>query len=110
MPYKPKAFKKVPKDALEEWQSLTDTLVELSALLEKESEAIVNCRRLVQSIHSRDLPKLDGTRRRPRQLGRFAARFDTLEELLAQLVLLASEISDRSEKRAMPATDHRTPG
>ena len=95
--------KKVPKDALEEWQSLTDTLVELSALLEKESpEAIVNA--AVEGWYSQYIREIypNWTEREEDlvSLVGFAARFDTLEELLAQLVLLASEISDRSEKEA----------
>ena len=95
--------KKVPKDALEEWQSLTDTLVELSALLEKESpEAIVNA--TVEGWYSQYIREIypNWTEREEDlvSLVGFAARFDTLEELLAQLVLLASEISDRSEKEA----------
>ncbi len=95
--------KKVPKDALEEWQSLTDTLVELSALLEKESpEAIVNA--AVEGWYSQYIREIypNWTEREEDlvSLVAFAARFDTLEELLAQLVLLASEISDRSEKEA----------
>ena len=95
--------KKVPKDALEEWQSLTDTLVELSTLLEKESpEAIVNA--AVEGWYSQYIREIypNWTEREEDlvSLVGFAARFDTLEELLAQLVLLASEISDRSEKEA----------
>ena len=95
--------KKVPKDALQEWQSLTDTLVELSALLEKESpEAIVNA--AVEGWYSQYIREIypNWTEREEDlvSLVGFAARFDTLEELLAQLVLLASEISDRSEKEA----------
>lgn len=93
--------KKVPKDALEEWESLTDTLVELSQLIEKESpEAIVNA--AVEGWYSHFIREIypNWTEREEDlvSLVGFAARFDTLEELLAQLVLLAAEISDRSEK------------
>ena len=94
-------FKKVPKLAQEEWDSLTATLAELSqALEEKTPEAIVELavegwystfiREIYPNWQEReeDLVSLIG----------FAARYDTLEELLAQLVLLSSELSNRSEQ------------
>jgi DNA helicase-2/ATP-dependent DNA helicase PcrA len=80
---------------------LTATLVELTQALEdKTPEAIVELavegwystfiREIYPNWHEReeDLVSLIG----------FAARFDTLEELLAQLVLLSSELSNRSEQ------------
>ena len=94
-------YNKVPKDAKEEWESLVETLYELNGAIEKEQpETIVQLavdgwystfiRQLYPNWMDReeDLVSLIG----------FAARFDTIEELLAQLVLLASETTERSSE------------
>ena len=93
-------LKKVPNDAKDEWDSLVDTLREISGMIEtSEPEVIVKAavegwygsyiRQIYPNWTEReeDLISLIG----------FASRFENLEDLLAQLVLLASEISDRSE-------------
>ena len=90
---------KVPADAREEWPSLAETLRELSEALPKESpEAVVQLayegwygtflREIYPNYHDRedDLQSLIA----------FAGRYETMEELLAQLVLLASETNERS--------------
>lgn len=94
-------YNKVPKDAKEEWESLAETLYELNQSIETEKpQAIVQLavdgwystfiRQLYPNWMDReeDLVSLIG----------FAARFETIEELLAQLVLLASETTERSSE------------
>ena len=92
-------LKKVPKDAQEEWESLSETIFELNQAVETEKpDAIVRLAvdgwysSFIREIYpnwtdrEEDLISLIG----------FASRFDTIEELLAQLILLASETTERS--------------
>lgn len=92
-------LKKVPKDAQEEWESLCETIYELNQALETEKpDAIIRLAvdgwysSFIREIYpnwtdrEEDLISLIG----------FASRFDTIEELLAQLILLASETTERT--------------
>ena len=92
-------LKKVPKDAQEEWESLSETIYELNQALETEKpDAIIRLAvdgwysSFIREIYpnwtdrEEDLISLIG----------FASRFDTIEELLAQLILLASETTERT--------------
>jgi DNA helicase-2/ATP-dependent DNA helicase PcrA len=92
-------LKKVPADAKEEWPSLTETIRELIEGLSKQSP-----QDLVQlaldgwySSYIREIyPNWTDRADDLQSLVAFAARYDTMEELLAQLVLLASESNERS--------------
>lgn len=92
--------KKIPKDAKEEWDSLAETLKELSNILENEPPDII-VKTAVEGWYSNYIREIypNWTEREEDlvSLISFATRFETLEELLAQLVLLASEISDRAD-------------
>ena len=92
-------LQKVPADARETWPSLAETLRELSHAIESKSpQDIVQLaldgwygtfiREIYPNWNDRedDLQSLVG----------FASRYETMEELLAQLILLASESNDRS--------------
>jgi len=92
-------LKKVPADAQEEWPSLAETIRELNAALGTQApDAVVQLgldgwygnylREIYPNWADRedDLQSLVG----------FASRYETMEELLAQLVLLASESNERS--------------
>ena len=92
-------LKKVPNDAREEWPALAETLRELSAALTSETpEAIVQAGlegwygSFIREIYPNWVERADDLQ----SLIDFASRFDTMEELLAQFVLLASETNDRS--------------
>jgi len=92
--------RKVPAGAREEWPSLAETLRELGRAVQKgeSPERVVRLaldgwygdyiRQVYADHHERedDLQSLIG----------FAERYETMEELLAQLVLLASETTERS--------------
>lgn len=92
-------LQKVPADAKEEWPSLAATLHELSAALTERAPA-----ELVQlaldgwySSYIREIyPNWTDRADDLQSLVSFAERYDTMEELLAQLVLLASESNERS--------------
>lgn len=92
-------LKKVPNDAKEEWPSLAETLRELSvALTEKSPEEIIQLgldgwySNYIREIYPNWTERADDLQ----SLVSFAARYETMEELLAQLVLLASESNERT--------------
>ena len=91
-------LKKVPNDAKEEWPSLAETIREVSVALTDESpDAIVQLAldgwysSYIREIYPNWTERADDLQ----SLISFANRFDTMEELLAQLVLLASESNER---------------
>ena len=92
-------LKKVPNDAKEEWPSLAETLRELAAALtEKSPEELVQLAldgwysSYIREIYPNWTDRADDLQ----SLVRFASRYETMEELLAQLVLHASESNARS--------------
>ncbi|HAZ00537.1 MAG TPA: DNA helicase UvrD [Opitutae bacterium] len=92
-------LKKVPNDAIEEWPSLAETLRELAAALtEKSPEELVQLAldgwysSYIREIYPNWTDRADDLQ----SLVSFASRYETMEELLAQLVLLASESNERS--------------
>lgn len=92
-------LKKVPNDAKEEWPSLAETIREVSVALTSETpETVVQLAldgwysSFIREIYPNWTERADDLQ----SLISFASRFDTMEELLAQLVLLASESNERS--------------
>ncbi|MGJ8653541.1 MAG: ATP-dependent helicase [Opitutaceae bacterium] len=92
-------LKKVPNDAKEEWPSLAETIREVSvALTESAPQEIVQLAldgwysSYIREIYPNWTDRADDLQ----SLVSFASRYDTMEELLAQLVLLASESNERS--------------
>ncbi len=92
-------LKKVPADAQEEWPSLAESIRELmQALSEKSPAELVELAlngwysSYIRVIYPNWTERADDLQ----SLVGFAARYDTMEELLAQLVLLASESNERS--------------
>jgi len=92
-------LKKVPADAQEEWPSLAATLRELiQGLSGKSPEDLVQLAldgwysSYIREIYPNWTDRADDLQ----SLVAFAARYETMEELLAQLVLLASESNERS--------------
>jgi len=94
---------KVPADAKEEWPSLAETLREVSAAFTTETpEAIVQLAldgwysSYIREIYPNWTDRADDLQ----SLISFASRYETMEELLAQLVLLASESNERTPEQA----------
>jgi DNA helicase-2/ATP-dependent DNA helicase PcrA len=99
---------KVPADAREDYASLVATLQELDSLMQKDIEGIDQSRESPAEIIARGIEGwygdflatayTDAQRRREDLDGlvSFAERYQTMAELLAQLVLLNSETSDKS--------------
>jgi DNA helicase-2/ATP-dependent DNA helicase PcrA len=92
-------LKKVPNDAKEEWPSLAETIREISVALTSESpQSIVQIAldgwysSYIREIYPNWTERADDLQ----SLISFASRYETMEELLAQLVLLASESNERS--------------
>lgn len=92
-------LKKVPADAKDEWPSLAETIRELVQALGEQSPTDVVQIALdgwyssyIREIYPNWTERSDDLQ----SLISFAARYDTMEELLAQLVLLASESNERS--------------
>ena len=92
-------LKKVPGDAKEEWPSLAETIKELShALASEKPEDVVQIGLdgwygdYIKEVYPNWVERADDLQ----SLVSFASRFETMEELLAQFVLLASETNDRS--------------
>jgi len=90
---------KVPADAKEEWPSLAETIRELAnALTEQRPQDLVQLAldgwysSYIREIYPNWTDRADDLQ----SLVAFAARYETMEELLAQLVLLASESNERS--------------
>lgn len=91
-------LKKVPNDAKEEWPSLAETIRELSnALSEQRPSDVVQLGldgwygSYIREIYPNWTEREDDLQ----SLISFASRYETMEELLAQLVLLASESNER---------------
>lgn len=92
-------LKKVPADAKEEWPSLAETIREISAALSEQSpEEIIQLgldgwySSYIREIYPNWTDRADDLQ----SLVSFASRYETMEEILAQLVLLASESNERS--------------
>ena len=92
-------LKKVPADAKEEWPSLAETIREIStALTEQSPEEIIQLgldgwySSYIREIYPNWTDRADDLQ----SLVSFASRYETMEEMLAQLVLLASESNERS--------------
>ena len=92
-------LKKVPADAKEEWPSLAETIREISAALtEQTPEEIIQLglngwySSYIREIYPNWTDRADDLQ----SLVSFASRYESMEEILAQLVLLASESSERS--------------
>ena len=92
-------LKKVPNDAKEEWPSLAETIRELAAALTEQSpEELVQLAldgwysNYIREIYPNWTDRADDLQ----SLVSFASRYETMEELLAQLVLLASESNERT--------------
>lgn len=92
-------LKKVPNDAKEEWPSLAETIRELAAAITEQSpEEVVQLGldgwygTFIREIYPNWTEREDDLQ----SLVSFASRYETMAELLAQLVLLASESNERS--------------
>lgn len=92
-------LKKVPADAKEEWPSLAETIREVSSAMDSEPpESIVQLAldgwysTFIREIYPNWTEREDDLQ----SLVSFASRYETMEELLAQLTLLASESNERS--------------
>ena len=92
-------LKKVPADAKEEWPSLAETIREISAALTEQSpEEIIQLglngwySSYIREIYPNWTDRADDLQ----SLVSFASRYESMEEILAQLVLLASESNERS--------------
>lgn len=92
-------LKKVPSDAKEEWPCLAETIRELvQAIPEQSPQELVELAlegwysSFIREIYPNWTERADDLQ----SLVAFAARYETLEELLAQLVLLSSESNERS--------------
>ena len=90
---------KLPADAKEEWPSLAETIREISAALTEQSpEEIIQLgldgwySSYIREIYPNWTDRADDLQ----SLVSFASRYETMEEMLAQLVLLASESNERS--------------
>lgn len=95
----PEVLKKVPADAREQWPSLAQTLHEIaSAMTESSPDALVQLGldgwygTYIRELYPNWTEREDDLQ----SLISFAKRYQTMEELLAQLVLLASESNERS--------------
>lgn len=96
-------LKKVPKDAKEEWPCLAETIRELAnAITEQAPKDVIQLGiegwygSYIREIYPNWTDREDDLQ----SLISFANRFDTMEELLAQLVLLASESNERNPEDA----------
>lgn len=92
-------LKKVPADAQEEWPSLAQTIREVAAAIQTEApEQVVQLAldgwysSYIREIYPNWVDRADDLQ----SLVSFASRYETMQELLAQLVLLASESNERS--------------
>ena len=92
-------LKIVPADAKEEWPSLAETIREISAALTEQSpEEIIQLglngwySSYIREIYPNWTDRADDLQ----SLVSFASRYESMEEILAQLVLLASESNERS--------------
>ena len=96
-----KVLAKVPAAAREEWPSLAATILEINtALTEKAPADVIEL--ALQGWYSNYIREIypNWTDREDdlQSLIAFAGRYETMEELLAQLVLLASESNERTSE------------
>ena len=94
---------KIPRDAKEEWPSLAETIKEISSSIGEKSPCEIVQLALdgwyssyIREIYPNWTERADDLQ----SLISFALRYDTMEELLAQLVLLASETNERTSEEA----------
>lgn len=94
-----KVFKRVPEPAKEQWPSLVQTLKDVQHAVETcHPERVVELAvegwysGFIREVYPNWTSRMDDLE----SLIGFAARFDTMQELLAQLILLNSETSNRS--------------
>ena len=107
-------LKKVPKDAQAEWPSLATTLQELADAIDKESpEQVVQLAldgwypTFMRTLFPNWLERSDDLQ----SLLSFAARYETMQELLAQLVLLSTESNERGlDDQTLSAANYRASG
>lgn len=92
-------LKKVPADAQEEWPSLAETIREVAVAIQNEApEQVVQLAldgwysNYIREIYPNWVDRADDLQ----SLVSFASRYETMQELLAQLVLLAAESNERS--------------
>ena len=105
----------MPADAKEEWPSLAETIREIStALTEQSPEEIIQLglddwysKLYIREIYPNWTDRADDLQ----SLVSFASRYETMEEMLAQLVLMSSEGNERSheEQPELPTFDDYPP-
>ena len=94
-----KVLQKVPANAREEWPSLAATILEINTALTEKApgEVVEQALQGWYGSYIREIyPNWNDREDDLQSLIAFANRYDTMEELLAQLVLLASESNERS--------------
>tara|TARA_Y100001934_G_scaffold282570_1_gene396927 strand:+ start:634 stop:2721 length:2088 start_codon:yes stop_codon:yes gene_type:complete len=91
-------LEKVPRDAVEDWKELANTLIEIEDA-SRSSTPAKTVEVAVSGWYSGFLRQtFDNWSRREEDLeslGQFASRFEDLSDMLAQLILLSSETGDR---------------
>ena len=94
-----KVVKKVPQAAIEEWPALIATLLDLRSAVETSNpQRVVELAvegwysSYIREVYPNWTTRVDDLE----SLVGFASRFEAMEDLLAQLILLNSEASDRS--------------
>ncbi|NCG09275.1 MAG: UvrD-helicase domain-containing protein [Verrucomicrobia bacterium] len=94
-----KVLQKVPASAREEWPSLAATILEINQALTEQApgEVVEQALQGWYSSYIREIyPNWNDREDDLQSLIAFANRYETMEELLAQLVLLASESNERT--------------
>jgi DNA helicase-2/ATP-dependent DNA helicase PcrA len=94
-----KVLQKVPAAAREEWPSLAATILEINTALTEQApgEVVEQALQGWYGSYIREIyPNWNDREDDLQSLIAFANRYETMEELLAQLVLLASESNERS--------------
>lgn len=93
--------KKIPSLALEEWKSLCTTIYDVNKSIDRDPpENVVNIatngwyKNFIKEIHLNWVDREEDLN----SLISFASRFETIQELLAQLVLLSSETTEKSNE------------
>ena len=111
---------KIPADAREDYKSLVATFLEVRPLMQRDSGASPS--RIVEQVldgwygdYIRNVyPDWDNREEDLQSIINFASRFDTMAELLAQLVLMNSEASDKqiepSDDAVRMSTIHQAKG
>lgn len=99
----PEVAKKVPSDATDEWQALTDTLEQVDEAARENRPSAVLVQIVIngwygtylENAYQNHLDREDDLM----SLVGFAREYETLSEFLSQLVLLASETAQRSAEK-----------